>query len=103
MSMFSLGGNVGVALGPVIVTPLVLAFGLRGTLFMAIPGALVALVLLSQLAYLTRFRPAREPSPGPRAPAAPTTTGPASGGSRAWSPAARSSTSGCSRSCRCTT
>ncbi len=59
MSMFSLGGNVGVALGPVIVTPLVLAFGLRGTLFMAIPGALVALVLLSQLAYLTRFRPAQ--------------------------------------------
>jgi MFS transporter, FSR family, fosmidomycin resistance protein len=58
MSMFGLGGNVGVALGPVIVTPLVLAFGLRGTLFMAIPGALVALVLLSQLPYLTRFRPA---------------------------------------------
>ena len=42
MSFFGLGGNIGFALGPVIVTPLVLAFGLSGTLFMVIPGALVA-------------------------------------------------------------
>ena len=43
-----------------IVTPLVIAFGLRGTLFMAIPGALVALVVASQLPYLIAFRPARD-------------------------------------------
>ena len=37
MSLFSVGGNVGFALGPVLVTPLVLAFGLHGTLFVLIP------------------------------------------------------------------
>ena len=31
MSLFSVGGNVGFALGPVLVTPLVLVFGLPGT------------------------------------------------------------------------
>src|SRR5207248_2693672 len=30
MSLFSVGGNVGFALGPVLVTPLMLAFGLHG-------------------------------------------------------------------------
>jgi FSR family fosmidomycin resistance protein-like MFS transporter len=58
MSLFSLGGNVGFALGPVLVTPLVLGFGLSGTLFMAIPGAIVSLVLATQLAHLVGFRPA---------------------------------------------
>src|SRR5690348_17603994 len=59
MSFFGLGGNIGFALGPVIVTPLVLAFGLSGTLFMAIPAALVALYLASQLSHLTAFRPSQ--------------------------------------------
>ena len=63
MSLFSLGGNVGVALGPVIVTPLVLGFGLHGTLFIAIPGALVALVLLANLPHLVAFRPAHANDP----------------------------------------
>jgi MFS transporter, FSR family, fosmidomycin resistance protein len=35
MSLFSVGGNTGFALGPVIVTPLVLALGLPGTLGVA--------------------------------------------------------------------
>ena len=60
MSFFGLGGNIGFALGPVIVTPLVLAFGLSGTLFFAIPGALVAAFLAGQLAHLIRFRPAQQ-------------------------------------------
>jgi MFS transporter, FSR family, fosmidomycin resistance protein len=59
MSFFGLGGNVGFALGPVIVTPLVLALGLSGTLFLAIPGALVGLFLAGQLAHLIAFRPAQ--------------------------------------------
>src|SRR5436190_13559410 len=33
MSLFSVGGNIGFALGPVLVTPLMLVFGLHGTLF----------------------------------------------------------------------
>jgi FSR family fosmidomycin resistance protein-like MFS transporter len=37
MSLFSVGGNVGFALGPVVVTPLVLIFGLSGTLFLILP------------------------------------------------------------------
>jgi MFS transporter, FSR family, fosmidomycin resistance protein len=63
MSLFSLGGNVGVALGPVLVTPLVLGFGLRGTLWMALPGALVALVMLFNLPHLVGFRPAHANDP----------------------------------------
>src|SRR5436305_4087407 len=43
MSLFSVGGNVGFALGPLVVTPLLLAFGLHGTLFLAIPATLMAL------------------------------------------------------------
>src|SRR3954463_8590684 len=63
MSLFGLGGNIGFALGPVLITPLVLGFGLEGTLFMAIPGALVALVLLANLPHLVGFRPAMATDP----------------------------------------
>src|SRR3954447_22245617 len=56
MSLFSVGGNVGFALGPVMVTPLLLAFGLHGTLFMAVPATLMALVLLHELPRLGTFR-----------------------------------------------
>jgi FSR family fosmidomycin resistance protein-like MFS transporter len=63
MSLFSLGGNIGFALGPVLITPLVLGFGLSGTLFMAIPGTLVSLVVLSNLSHLIAFRPAKATDP----------------------------------------
>ncbi|HEY1595193.1 MAG TPA: MFS transporter [Thermoleophilaceae bacterium] len=63
MSMFSLGGNVGFALGPILITPLVLVFGLHGTLFMFIPGAIVALAVLANLPHLVRFRPAGATDP----------------------------------------
>jgi MFS transporter, FSR family, fosmidomycin resistance protein len=56
MSLFSVGGNVGFALGPVLVTPLLLAFGLHGTAFVVIPTGLMSLVLLSELPRLRRFR-----------------------------------------------
>jgi FSR family fosmidomycin resistance protein-like MFS transporter len=56
MSLFSVGGNVGFALGPVLVTPLVLAFGLHGTLFVLIPTWLAAGVVLLELPRLRRFR-----------------------------------------------
>ena len=56
MSLFSVGGNVGFALGPVIVTPLVLAFGLHGTLFVLIPTWLMAIVLSLELPRLRGFR-----------------------------------------------
>ena len=56
MSLFSVGGNVGFALGPVLVTPLLLAFGLHGTVFVMIPTCLAAAALLHELPRLKRFR-----------------------------------------------
>jgi FSR family fosmidomycin resistance protein-like MFS transporter len=56
MSLFSVGGNVGFALGPVLVTPLVLAFGLHGTAFLLIPTAGMAVVLAHELSRLKTFR-----------------------------------------------
>jgi MFS transporter, FSR family, fosmidomycin resistance protein len=57
MSLFSVGGNIGFALGPVLMTPLVLVFGLHGTAFVLIPTWLMAAVLVHELPRLTRFRP----------------------------------------------
>jgi FSR family fosmidomycin resistance protein-like MFS transporter len=56
MSLFSVGGNVGFALGPVLMTPLLLAFGLHGTVFALIPTWAMAAVLLRELPRLKDFR-----------------------------------------------
>ena len=61
MSFFSVGGNAGFALGPVFTTPLVLLFGLPGTLFLALPAAVMAGVLFAATPRLLRFGP--EPAP----------------------------------------
>ena len=57
MSMFSLGGNAGFALGPLLVTPAVLAFGLHGTALALIPLWLGAGLLLAELSRLRTFAP----------------------------------------------
>jgi FSR family fosmidomycin resistance protein-like MFS transporter len=49
MSFFSVGGNVGFALGPIFVTPLVLVFGLSGTLALVVPPAIVSVILFRSL------------------------------------------------------
>jgi len=54
LSWFSLGGNMGIAVGPALMTFLVTALGLTGTLGMAVPSALVGLLLLGALPMLTR-------------------------------------------------
>lgn len=56
MSLFSVGGNIGFALGPVLVTPLVLAFGLHGTLFVLIPTWAATAVIIAELPRLRAFR-----------------------------------------------
>jgi FSR family fosmidomycin resistance protein-like MFS transporter len=56
MSLFSVGGNIGFALGPVVVTPLVLVFGLPGTLFLIVPTWAMAAVLAHELPRLQVFR-----------------------------------------------
>ena len=56
MSFFSVGGNAGFALGPVIATPLVLFFGLPGALFLVLPALAMGLVLFHELPRLLTFR-----------------------------------------------
>jgi MFS transporter, FSR family, fosmidomycin resistance protein len=46
MSYFSVGGNVGFAVGPLLVTAIVGLFGLRASPLLALPGLLVALLLV---------------------------------------------------------
>jgi FSR family fosmidomycin resistance protein-like MFS transporter len=56
MSLFSVGGNVGFALGPVVMTPALLVFGLHGTLLVLVPTWLMAAVLAHELPRLKGFR-----------------------------------------------
>lgn len=56
MGWFTLGGYGGFALGPLLVTPLLLAFGLHGTVFLAIPVILVATAIAFELPRLRTFR-----------------------------------------------
>lgn len=65
MSIFSVGGNAGTALGAVVATPPVLVFGLPGTLSLAVPASLVAAVPLRELPRMRGFEPeASEDGPG---------------------------------------
>src|SRR6266480_436632 len=57
MSLFSIGGNLGYALGPTIATPLVLAFGLKGGLLLALPALVVTMALLRLAGFLKSFAP----------------------------------------------
>ncbi|MGB2874080.1 MAG: MFS transporter, partial [Gaiellaceae bacterium] len=57
MSLFSVGGNLGFALGPTVTTPLVLAFGLTGGLLLAVPCLAVALLLFAAAPFLGSFVP----------------------------------------------
>jgi len=52
MSLFSVGGNTGFALGPVLITPAVLAFGLSGTALVALLPAVAAVALALELPHL---------------------------------------------------
>jgi MFS transporter, FSR family, fosmidomycin resistance protein len=60
MSVFSLGGNLGFALGPALTTVFVLAFGLSGTLLFLVLPTIVATTLMKELHRLRRFRPQPE-------------------------------------------
>ncbi len=73
MSLFSIGGNVGYALGPITATILVVQFGLRGGLLLAIPCLAATVLLFSLRRYLRTFAPERKAvsrSSGERRPAA---------------------------------
>lgn len=57
MSLFSVGGNIGFALGPILVTPLVLTLGLGGTVWLLVPFLVISAGLAVALGYLRGFRP----------------------------------------------
>jgi FSR family fosmidomycin resistance protein-like MFS transporter len=54
LSWFSLGGNVGIAVGAPLMTFLVVSYGAIGTLGMLVPPALVGLLLLAALPLFSR-------------------------------------------------
>lgn len=58
MSWFAVGGNIGLALGPVVATPILLVYGLGGTPILAIPAVLLAAAMLG-LARCLRNRMSR--------------------------------------------
>jgi MFS transporter, FSR family, fosmidomycin resistance protein len=55
MSLFSVGGNAGFALGPLLTTPLVLLFGLTGTVALAVLPLAAALLLTRALPRLRQL------------------------------------------------
>jgi FSR family fosmidomycin resistance protein-like MFS transporter len=59
MSLFSVGGNVGFALGPIVATALVLELGLEGGLLIAVLPLAAAALLVVATPYLSRFAPER--------------------------------------------
>jgi MFS transporter, FSR family, fosmidomycin resistance protein len=62
MSLFSVGGNAGFALGPLLTTPLVLVFGLSGTLALVVfPLAAAALIVL-ELGWLRGLEDVQAPA-----------------------------------------
>ena len=69
VSVFSTGGNIGIAVGPPLMTALVMGFGLAGTLGSLVPGLLVAVLLAAVLPMLSAPSPARARSAGVAAPA----------------------------------
>jgi FSR family fosmidomycin resistance protein-like MFS transporter len=60
MSVFSIGGNIGYALGPIAATALVVQFGLDAGLLLALPCLGVAALLVAAMPYLRGFEPSRE-------------------------------------------
>jgi FSR family fosmidomycin resistance protein-like MFS transporter len=57
MSLFNVGGNAGYALGPILITPVVVWLGLGGTVVAAIPVFVAAVAVAVVLPYLRGLRP----------------------------------------------
>jgi MFS transporter, FSR family, fosmidomycin resistance protein len=73
MSLFSIGGNLGVALGALATAPLLLVLGRFGGLLLAVPSLIVGVLLVGSLRYLRAFaseRTRRRAAPGEDRPGA---------------------------------
>jgi FSR family fosmidomycin resistance protein-like MFS transporter len=57
MALFNIGGNAGYALGPIVITPIVIWLGLAGALLASLPVLVVGASLLFVLPYLRTLRP----------------------------------------------
>jgi FSR family fosmidomycin resistance protein-like MFS transporter len=57
MALFSIGGNFGIAFGPLLASTAVLAWGLQGGLVLLVPAALVVVLLLVESRHLKGFAP----------------------------------------------
>lgn len=57
MSLFTVGGMVGFALGPLLITPTLMALGTRGAVVLTVPVLIMAIVLTSNLHRLTAMEP----------------------------------------------
>jgi FSR family fosmidomycin resistance protein-like MFS transporter len=70
MAIFSVGGNLGIALGPIVAITLVTHFGLLGTMGMILPGILIGAILLFNMSTLSApvASAHKESSKGPRIP-----------------------------------
>jgi FSR family fosmidomycin resistance protein-like MFS transporter len=56
VSIFSVGGNAGFALGPIIATTALLYWGLKGTLILIVPVTLMAIILATQISKLQEYQ-----------------------------------------------
>jgi len=65
MSVFSVGGNIGFALGPLVVLAIVGLWGLRATWVVAIPGIAIAAALAAVLPSLARAQARHEAAHAP--------------------------------------
>jgi len=64
MSLFSVGGNAGFALGPLLTTPLVLLFGLEGTLALIVFPLAAAVLTARELGRMRGLERGAEPAAG---------------------------------------
>jgi FSR family fosmidomycin resistance protein-like MFS transporter len=53
MSMFAVGGNLGIAIGPILALTLVTSYGPKGTLSLILPGILIGITLFFYMSTLT--------------------------------------------------
>jgi FSR family fosmidomycin resistance protein-like MFS transporter len=73
MALFNTGGNLGYALGPIVLTPIVLGLGLTGTLVASLPILAVGVAVALALPYLRTVHPeatGRPPATGEDRPRA---------------------------------
>jgi FSR family fosmidomycin resistance protein-like MFS transporter len=85
MSLFSVGGNAGFALAPVLVTPLALAFGPAGVAWLLLLPLVVGVALALELPRLNGFRPGPIPASAVRGAG----KGPGGAAEERWGPFVR--------------